>query len=206
MRGTKGVGNIRGPQGVHERPPTAAQEGARATTRVTGQGLPNFGTQVLMNVINEIGRAADAQSPRRAVRGRQGHLGRGDARAAPDRRQAEPGDQRGLLRLHHRLRPHLQAGRERTSPSRTSPQYWGASGGLEYEAAWALGAANGVDDLEALTYANFLCNEDGIDPDLVRRHGRRGDGALRPGHPHEGAGRLRAAVRLGRGAGQASPR
>jgi len=44
------------------------------------------------------------------------------------------------------------------------PQYWGASGGLEYEAAWALGAANGVKDLEALTYANFLCNEDGFDP------------------------------------------
>ena len=44
------------------------------------------------------------------------------------------------------------------------PQYWGASGGLEYEAAWALGAANGVNDLEALQYANLLCNEDGIDP------------------------------------------
>ncbi|RPJ73585.1 MAG: aldehyde ferredoxin oxidoreductase, partial [Acidobacteria bacterium] len=44
------------------------------------------------------------------------------------------------------------------------PQYQGASGGLEYEAAWALGAANGVSDLEALTYANFLCNEDGYDP------------------------------------------
>jgi aldehyde:ferredoxin oxidoreductase len=46
----------------------------------------------------------------------------------------------------------------------TKPQYWGASGGLEYEAAWALGAANGVNDLEALTYANYLCNEDGFDP------------------------------------------
>ena len=44
------------------------------------------------------------------------------------------------------------------------PQYWGASGGLEYEAAWALGSANGVNDLEALTYANFICNEDGFDP------------------------------------------
>jgi len=44
------------------------------------------------------------------------------------------------------------------------PQYWGASGGLEYEAAWALGAANGVNDLEALQYVNMVCNEDGIDP------------------------------------------
>ena len=46
----------------------------------------------------------------------------------------------------------------------TKPQYWGASGGLEYEAAWALGAANGVNDLEALQYANLICNEEGIDP------------------------------------------
>ena len=45
-----------------------------------------------------------------------------------------------------------------------SPKYWGASGGLEYEAAWALGAANGVGDIEALQYANLLCNEDGMDP------------------------------------------
>jgi aldehyde:ferredoxin oxidoreductase len=44
------------------------------------------------------------------------------------------------------------------------PQYWGASGGVEYEAAWALGSDTGVDDLEALTYANFICNEDGMDP------------------------------------------
>jgi aldehyde:ferredoxin oxidoreductase len=44
------------------------------------------------------------------------------------------------------------------------PQYWGASGGLEYEAAWALGAANGVNDLEALQYANMICNEECFDP------------------------------------------
>ena len=44
------------------------------------------------------------------------------------------------------------------------PEYWGASGGLEYENAWSLGAANGVSDLEALTFANFVCNEQGFDP------------------------------------------
>ena len=44
------------------------------------------------------------------------------------------------------------------------PQYWGATGGLEYEAAWALGAANGVKDLEVLQYCTMLCNEEGIDP------------------------------------------
>ena len=44
------------------------------------------------------------------------------------------------------------------------PEYQVASGGLEYEAAWALGAATGVDDLDALTFANFICNEQGFDP------------------------------------------
>jgi aldehyde:ferredoxin oxidoreductase len=44
------------------------------------------------------------------------------------------------------------------------PEYWGASGGLEYEAAWAMGAENGVGDLEALQFANLVCNEQGMDP------------------------------------------
>jgi aldehyde:ferredoxin oxidoreductase len=44
------------------------------------------------------------------------------------------------------------------------PQYHKASGGLEYESAYALGAACGVDDIDAATYAGFLCNEYGLDP------------------------------------------
>lgn len=44
------------------------------------------------------------------------------------------------------------------------PQYHGASGGLEYETAYALGAAVGVDDIDAATYVGFLCNEYGMDP------------------------------------------
>jgi aldehyde:ferredoxin oxidoreductase len=47
---------------------------------------------------------------------------------------------------------------------KNSPKYWHASGGLEYEAAWALGSDTGIDDLEALTYVNFICNEQGMDP------------------------------------------
>lgn len=44
------------------------------------------------------------------------------------------------------------------------PRYQGASGGLEYETAYALGSAVGVDDLDAATYAGFLCNDYGMDP------------------------------------------
>jgi aldehyde:ferredoxin oxidoreductase len=44
------------------------------------------------------------------------------------------------------------------------PRYQTASGGLEYETAYALGAAVGVDDMDAATYAGFLCNDYGMDP------------------------------------------
>jgi aldehyde:ferredoxin oxidoreductase len=44
------------------------------------------------------------------------------------------------------------------------PEYHGASGGLEYESAYALGSACGVDDIDAATFAGFICNEYGMDP------------------------------------------
>ncbi|NKB77451.1 MAG: aldehyde ferredoxin oxidoreductase [Gammaproteobacteria bacterium] len=44
------------------------------------------------------------------------------------------------------------------------PEYWIASGGLEYETAFAFGPVLGVDDLDALTFAGFMMNEHGMDP------------------------------------------
>ena len=43
-------------------------------------------------------------------------------------------------------------------------RYRSVSGGLEYESAYSLGPMVGVDDIEAATFANFVCNEDGMDP------------------------------------------
>jgi len=43
-------------------------------------------------------------------------------------------------------------------------EYHGASGGLEYETAFAFGPVIGVDDLDALTFAGFMMNEHGMDP------------------------------------------
>ena len=43
-------------------------------------------------------------------------------------------------------------------------RYRNVSGGLEYESAYSLGPMVGVDDIEAATFANFVCNEDGMDP------------------------------------------
>ncbi|MCV5918147.1 aldehyde ferredoxin oxidoreductase C-terminal domain-containing protein, partial [Escherichia coli] len=53
VRGTLGVGNIADPKAFLQI--TAEKKKVLADNAVTGQGLPKFGTQVLMNVINEVG-------------------------------------------------------------------------------------------------------------------------------------------------------
>ncbi len=44
------------------------------------------------------------------------------------------------------------------------PEYRLASGGLEYETAYAFGPVVGVDDIDALTFAGYMMNEHGMDP------------------------------------------
>ena len=44
------------------------------------------------------------------------------------------------------------------------PEYWHASGGLEYETAFAFGPAVGVADIDSLTFAGYLMNQHGMDP------------------------------------------
>lgn len=48
--------------------------------------------------------------------------------------------------------------------ARHGERYLRPQGGLEYESAYALGAMVGVDDLDACTFANMICNEEGMDP------------------------------------------
>ena len=43
-------------------------------------------------------------------------------------------------------------------------KYGGAVGGLEYESGFSLAPMVGVTDIEAATYANMICNEQGMDP------------------------------------------
>ncbi len=161
VRGTLGVGNIANPKEFMK--VTYEKKKILHDNAVTGQGLPTYGTQVLMNVINEIGAlptrnhndvqfegakdiSAEAMATPRASDGKK-HL---------VTNQACFGCTIACGRISKMDKGHFTV--------ENKPQYWGASGGLEYEAAWALGAANGVSDLEALQYANLLCNEHGMDP------------------------------------------
>ena len=144
----------------------AATEAAKkvlAANGVTGQGLPTYGTQVLMNVINELGAL-----PTRNHRDIQ-FEGASDISGEAMHRKRPTDGKANLVTNGACFGCTIACGRiSRMDPGhftvKDKPQYQGASGGVEYEAAWALGAANGVSDLEALTYANFLCNEHGFDP------------------------------------------
>jgi len=134
-----------------------------AENGVTGQGLPAYGTQVLMNVINETG--ALPTRNHQTVQFEGAHAISAEAMAEPRRSDGKP----NLVRNGACFGCTIACGRistiDRTHYTVAErPQYQIASGGLEYEAAWALGAATGVDDLDALTFANFICNEQGFDP------------------------------------------
>ncbi|MHA1164601.1 MAG: aldehyde ferredoxin oxidoreductase family protein [Alphaproteobacteria bacterium] len=141
---------------------STAKEALKANA-VTGEGLPAFGTQVLMNVINEAGALPTRNT--REVQFDGAHDISAEAMAAPSGKDGKP----NLLANQACFGCTIACGRiskvnEEHYTIKNKPEYWHASGGLEYEAAWALGAATGVKDLDALTYANFICNEQGIDP------------------------------------------
>ncbi len=161
VRGTKGVGNIANPKEFMK--VTFEKKKVLADNAVTGQGLPTYGTQVLMNVINEVGAL-----PTRNHRDSQFEGAKdisAEAMATPRKSDGKP----QLVTNQACFGCTIACGRiskiDQTHFSvENKPQYWGATGGLEYEAAWALGAANGVNDLEALQYANTICNEQGMDP------------------------------------------
>ena len=161
VRGTQGAGGIKDAKAFMKA--AAAAKKVLVDNAVTGQGLPTYGTQVLMNVINEMGAL-----PTRNHRDVQFE----DARkiSAEAMREKRPSDGKAQLVTNAAcFGCTIACGRiskidETHFSVVNKPEYWGASGGLEYEAAWALGAANGVGDLEALQYANLVCNEDGYDP------------------------------------------
>jgi aldehyde:ferredoxin oxidoreductase len=161
IRGTKGF------SGIHDFPEfmrvTAEKKQVLADNAVTGQGLPKYGTQVLMNVINEMG--ALPTRNHRDVQFEQAGKISAEAMHEPRASDGKP----HLVTNAACFGCTIACGRiSRIDETHFSvvnkPEYWGASGGLEYEAAWALGAANGVGDLEALQYANLICNETGMDP------------------------------------------
>ncbi|NVK00657.1 MAG: aldehyde ferredoxin oxidoreductase family protein [Oceanospirillaceae bacterium] len=161
IRGTKGVAGVDNMAEFAK--VTMEKKKILAENAVTGEGLPAYGTQVLMNVINEMG-ALPTRNHKTVKFENAGDIS-AEAMAKPRESDGKPhlvtnaacfGCTIACGRISKIDKDHFSV--------KEKPQYHGASGGLEYEAAWALGAANGVGDLEALQYANLICNEQGMDP------------------------------------------
>lgn len=110
---------------------------------ITSQGLPEFGTPVLVNLFNESGVFP--------------------ARNFQDSQFAEAGKISGET-----LAEKLTTGKRGcygcpikcTRVTRTSRE---EGEGPEYESIWALGPQCGISDLEAIAEANYLCNRLGLD-------------------------------------------
>ncbi|MEE9326295.1 MAG: aldehyde ferredoxin oxidoreductase family protein [Cocleimonas sp.] len=164
VRGTLGIAAPQNPDAFFEA--VADGKDVLAENAVTGQGLPTYGTQVLMNVINGVGGLPAHNMRDVGFEGAENISG--EAMHEPRASDGKPnlttngacfgctiacGRISTIDKTHFSIKDQVD-----------KPQYQGASGGLEYEAAWSLGADTGVDDLDALTYVNFLCNEDAIDP------------------------------------------
>ena len=161
VRGTRGVGNIKDPARFMRS--VAEHKQVLAENAVTGQGLPTMGTQVLMNVINEVG-ALPANNMRDVQFDGASKIS-AEAMLEPRASDGKP----NLTTNAACFGCTIACGRISTIDKthfsvENKPQYWGNSGGLEYEAAWAMGADTGVSDIDAITYTNFICNEDGMDP------------------------------------------
>ena len=161
VRGTRGIANLKDPKRFVQS--TEAAKLVLAESPVTSEGLPTYGTQVLMNIINEVG--AMPTRNYREVQFEGAYKISGEAMHQPRPSDGKP----NLVTNAACFGCTIACGRISTIDQKhfsvvNKPRYWHASGGVEYEAAWALGSDLGVDDLDALTYCNFLCNEDGLDP------------------------------------------
>lgn len=146
VKGTGSIGVAR-PEGF-----MAAMENARNVLKahpVTGEGLAAYGTEILVNIINETGGL-----PLR--NGRDGAV-----YANADNISGETLAEKYLVRNKGCFCCCIGCGRVVRIPDGPFKSF---GEGPEYEAGWSFGADCGIDDLEAVCKANFICNEYGFDP------------------------------------------
>jgi aldehyde:ferredoxin oxidoreductase len=114
---------------------------------VGGAGLKAYGTDVLVNILNQIG-ALPTRNYQDGYFPTADKIG-GESLAAKQ-----------LVRPKGCFSCIISCGRVTKVDN---PAYEGFGEGPEYETAWAFGADCDIDDLDAITKANFLCNEYGLD-------------------------------------------
>jgi len=115
---------------------------------VTGQGLPALGTPMLVGVINAHGIFPTKNFQLSVFEG-------------ANKISGETLADKILIRNRSCFGCPIGCGRVTEI---TDPTFKGKGEGAEYETIWALGADCGVDDLGAITKANYICSEMGMDP------------------------------------------
>lgn len=115
---------------------------------VTGGGLPAYGTQVLVNILNESG-GLPTKNWQESVFEKAEDI------------SGETLAEKYLVRNRGCFDCSIGCGRV-TKIERS--QYTNFGEGPEYEAGWSFGADCGINNLEAVCESNFLCNELGMDP------------------------------------------
>jgi aldehyde:ferredoxin oxidoreductase len=114
---------------------------------VGGTGLRVYGTDVLVNILNSVG-----SLPTRNFR--DGYF------PTADKLGGETLTAKILTRPKGCFSCIISCGRVTKV---TDPKFAGEGEGPEYETAWGFGADCGIDDLNAATKANYICNELGMD-------------------------------------------
>ncbi|MBI5543015.1 MAG: aldehyde ferredoxin oxidoreductase family protein, partial [Deltaproteobacteria bacterium] len=115
---------------------------------VGGAGLKAYGTDVLVNILNEIG-----SLPTRNFQ--DGYF------PAANKVGGESLAATVLVRPKGCFSCVISCGRVSRV---TAPKLKSEGEGPEYEAAWSMGPDCGIDNLDAVTRSNHLCNELGLDP------------------------------------------
>ncbi|MDM7995471.1 MAG: aldehyde ferredoxin oxidoreductase family protein [Acidobacteriota bacterium] len=143
----RGTGAVRVPDPKAFREAVVKASAKIKANSVGGQGLRNFGTDVLVNILNELGglptrNFTDGYFP------------------TADKVGGESLAKQLLIRPRGCYACIISCGR---ATKVINPKFAGQGEGPEYETAWAFGPDCGIDDLDAVTKANYICNDYGMD-------------------------------------------
>jgi len=143
----RGTGAVRVPDPKAFREAVVKASAKIKANSVGGQGLRNFGTDVLVNILNELG----GLPTRNFI---DGYF------PTADKVGGESLSKQLLIRPRGCYACIISCGR---ATKVTNPKFAGQGEGPEYETAWAFGPDCGIDDLDAITKANYICNDYGMD-------------------------------------------
>ncbi len=123
--------------------------GAVKKNSVTGEGLPTYGTAVMVNIINNAG-ALPYKNWQTGVN--------------PDAESISGETLAKEYLVRKRACWGCTIGCGRISSVKSGPFQILTAEGPEYECIWSLGSTCGIKDLDAIVKAHHLCNELGLDP------------------------------------------